>query len=382
MFERLKEIEARFEELSRLLADPEVTSDHRRVSELARERSQLDSIVALYRHYRETEAALHDARTLQREGDDEERELGREEVARLDPELERLEQELKLALLPRDPAADKDVIVEVRAGTGGEEAAIFAHDLFRMYQRYAERQGWKTEVLNTSEAGPHGYREIVFEVRGQGAYSRLKHESGVHRVQRVPQTEAQGRIHTSTATVAVLPVVDEVEVDMNWSDVRVDIFHSGGAGGQNVNKVATAVRLTHVRTGNPHVVTFDPIAPEATRTARAGFRRLSNNAGGLEGGMTTGEPLVVRVAMKPISTLMSPLRTVDLTTGQDAAAQSERSDVTAVPAAGVIAEALVAIVLADAMLEKFAGDSLTEMTRNCHAFLAAAGRRWEALDQS
>ena len=249
MHERLAETQARYDELTRLLSDPEVVSDHRRLTELARERSQLEPIVELYARYRETSEALDDARALARGDDDEERELGREEEERLAPEFERLEEELMLALLPRDPADDKDVIVEIRGGTGGEEAALFAADLYGMYQRYAEARGWKTEVLNTSEAAMGGFKEIVFEVQGQGAYSRLKHESGVHRVQRVPDTESQGRVHTSTATVAVLPVVDEVEVEVDYSEVRVDIFHSGGAGGQNVNKVATAVRLTHEPTG-------------------------------------------------------------------------------------------------------------------------------------
>ena len=250
MFERLAEIEARFEELTLLLADPEVVADHRRLTELARERAHLERTVTLFREHRDAQQALEDARGLARDGaDDEERALGREEEQRLAPEVERLEQELRLALLPRDPADERNVIVEVRAGTGGDEAALFAADLFRMYLRYAERVGWKTEVINTSEADVGGYREIVFEVHGQGAYSRLKHESGVHRVQRVPETESQGRIHTSTATVAVLPETDEVEVALDPADVRVDIFHSGGAGGQNVNKVATAVRLTHSPTG-------------------------------------------------------------------------------------------------------------------------------------
>ena len=249
MHERLAEIEGRFEELTRLLEDPEVTADHRRTAELARERSRLEKVVELSRRYRETEEALANARELLRSGDHEERELGREEEERLAPEVLRLEEELKVALLPRDPADEKNAIVEVRAGTGGEEAALFAADLFRMYQRYAERRGWKIDVLNTSEAGPGGYREITFELSGQDAYRRMKHESGVHRVQRVPETESQGRIHTSTATVAVLPEVDEIEVEIDWSEVRTDIFHASSAGGQNVNKVATAVRFTHEPTG-------------------------------------------------------------------------------------------------------------------------------------
>ncbi len=249
MFERLAEIEARYEELNRLLSDPEVIADHRRVEEIARERAPLDDIIALFREYKQARAELDEARGLSRDADEEVREFGREEAARLEGETERIEHALQLALLPKDPADERDVIIEVRAGTGGDEAGLFAADLFGMYQRYAERRSWKTEVLNTSANEAGGYREITFEIHGRGAYSRMKYESGVHRVQRVPATEAQGRIHTSTATVAVMPEVDEVEVDLDWGDVRIDIFHSGGAGGQNVNKVATAVRMTHLPTG-------------------------------------------------------------------------------------------------------------------------------------
>ena len=249
MFERLAEIEARFEDLTRLLADPEVLADHRRVEEIARERSQSEQVVGLYRAYIEAQQGLVGARALLDDADAEMREMGREEAERLEAEMARLEHELQLALLPTDKADERDVIIEIRGGTGGDEAGLFAADLFGMYVRYAERQNWKTEVLDThvNEAG--GYREITFEIHGKGAYSRMKYESGVHRVQRVPSTETQGRIHTSTATVAVMPEVDEVEVDIDWNDVRIDIFHSGGAGGQNVNKVATAVRMTHMPSG-------------------------------------------------------------------------------------------------------------------------------------
>jgi peptide chain release factor 1 len=249
MLERLADLDARYLELEALLSDPEVISDHRRVQEIAQERSDIEPVVFLYRQYRDTAKQLDEARALMREGDEEMRELARAEVDELSVDLERLDAEVKVALLPKDPKDDRNVIVEIRAGAGGDEAGLFAADLFGMYQRYAERQGWKTEVTNTSANEAGGYREIVFEIVGRGAYSRLKYESGVHRVQRVPATEAQGRIHTSTATVAVMPEVDEVDVEINWNDVRIDIFHSGGAGGQNVNKVATAVRMTHNPTG-------------------------------------------------------------------------------------------------------------------------------------
>ena len=249
MFERLAELEAHFEELTRLLSDPEVIADHRRVEEIARERSPLEPIMALWRAYKQARAGFEEARALAQDADAEVRQMGTDEAISLEAELSRIEHELQLALLPHDPADDRDVIIEVRAGTGGNEGGLFAADLFGMYQRYAERRRWTTEVLNTSANEAGGYREITFEIHGKGAYSRMKFESGVHRVQRVPATEAQGRIHTSTATVAVMPEVDEVDVDLNWNDVRIDIFHSGGAGGQNVNKVATAVRMTHIPTG-------------------------------------------------------------------------------------------------------------------------------------
>ncbi len=251
IFSKLEQQERRLAELDALLADPAVAADPARVQQLARERRALEAAVGSYRRFRKVEADIASAEAmLQEEREDPDLAgLAREELGRLRAERERLFQELRRALLPRDPNDEKSVIIEVRAGTGGEEAALFAADLFRMYARYAERQGWRSEVMSASASERGGFKEVVFEVRGGGAFSRLKFERGVHRVQRVPTTEAQGRIHTSTATVAVLPEAEEVDVQVNLNDLRTDIYHSGGAGGQNVNKVATAVRITHLPTG-------------------------------------------------------------------------------------------------------------------------------------
>ncbi|HXK32578.1 MAG TPA: peptide chain release factor 1 [Dehalococcoidia bacterium] len=249
MFDRLEAITRRFDDITSEMASPDVAGDYEKLQALARERAQIEPIVELYRQYRENERALAEARSMTGDADHEIAAMAREEAERLSARHRDLEEQLKRALRPKDPRDDRDVIVEIRAGTGGDEAALFAAELYRMYTRYADRHKWSVEVLSASESGIGGMKEVIFEVHGQGAYSRLKYESGVHRVQRVPATEAQGRIHTSTATVAVLPEAEEVEIDINESELRVDIFHSGGAGGQNVNKVATAVRLTHLPTG-------------------------------------------------------------------------------------------------------------------------------------
>jgi peptide chain release factor 1 len=231
------------------MGQPEVIADFQKLQALAKERAQLESVVSIYRRLRSVGEQIEEARALLESDDADMSRLARDELNTLEPQQERLEQDLKLALLPTDPHDDRNVIVEIRGGTGGEEAALFAGDLFRMYSRYAEAKRWQVEVLSASESEKGGFKEVVFEINGRGAYSRLKYESGGHRVQRVPATEAQGRIHTSTATVAVLPEAEEVEVDINENDLKIDIFHSGGAGGQNVNKVATAVRMTHIPTG-------------------------------------------------------------------------------------------------------------------------------------
>ena len=250
MLERMRAVEDRFEELDRLMSDPEVASDYTRVQDMAKEQANLRDVVGLARELRAIDAEVGDLRAMLREGTDEDiAQLAREEMAELESRRERTELDLKLALVPKDPNDQKNVIVEIRAGTGGDEAGLFAADLYRMYSRYAQRHDWKTDVIDLNETGIGAVKEIVFEVRGRGAYSRLKHESGVHRVQRVPATESSGRIHTSAATVAVLPEAEEVDVEINADDLQIDVFHSSGHGGQNVQKVATAIRVTHKPTG-------------------------------------------------------------------------------------------------------------------------------------
>ena len=247
MLEKLAGIEQRYEELNQLLM--QIGDDYQKAAELSIERAGLEPLVEKARQYRQTLTRLEEARALLEGEDGELRPLAEAEIAELQPRLEQLEGEIKNMLLPRDPRDERNVIVEIRAGTGGDEAALFAADLFRLYSRYAEARRWGVEVLSTNEIGIGGYKEIIFEIKGKGAYSRLKYESGVHRVQRIPVTESSGRIHTSTATVAVLAEVDEVEVNIPESDIRMDVFRSSSAGGQNVQKNATAVRITHFPSG-------------------------------------------------------------------------------------------------------------------------------------
>ncbi|HQC87512.1 MAG TPA: peptide chain release factor 1 [Acetomicrobium sp.] len=246
---KLDELEKKFKDLELKLSDPEVISNPAELQRLAKEHAELSKIVEKYREYKEVLRRMEDAMSLCDDDDEELRELAKEEVAQLKQVLETLEEELAFLLLPKDPDDDKSVIVEIRAGAGGEEAALFAADLYRMYVRYAERKGWKVELITANETGIGGYKEIVFRVEGRGAYSVLKYESGVHRVQRVPITEAGGRIHTSTATVAVLPEPDEVDVEIRPEDLRIDTYRASGAGGQHVNMTDSAVRITHIPTG-------------------------------------------------------------------------------------------------------------------------------------
>jgi len=247
---RYDELERRYEELNRLIADPEVMADAARYRELLKEHASLEDVVDLIRRRRQAVADLEEARALEEEGADAETlRWIQEERRRLQDLISGLDARLKEALEPRDPNDEKNVIMEIRAGAGGDEAALFAADLFRMYQRYADRRGWKTEVLSLQESDLGGIREVIFSVSGRGAYSRLKWESGVHRVQRVPVTESAGRIHTSTATVAVLPEAEEVDVTIHPDDLQIDTFRASGPGGQHVNKTESAIRITHLPTG-------------------------------------------------------------------------------------------------------------------------------------
>ncbi len=248
--QRLNEVSERFEELARLLAEPEVIGDQRRFQAYSREYAELDPIIGVWRAWNECESARTEARDMLAEGDRELRELVTEEVARLEQRQADLDEELQRLLLPKDPNDERNIFLEIRAGTGGQEAGLFAGDLLRMYTRYAERQGWTVEILSAQASEAGGYREVIARVIGRGAYSRLKFESGTHRVQRVPATESQGRIHTSACTVAILPEVDEVDaVSINPAELRIDTFRSSGAGGQHVNTTDSAIRITHLPSG-------------------------------------------------------------------------------------------------------------------------------------
>ncbi|WP_050697910.1 peptide chain release factor 1 [Anaeromassilibacillus senegalensis] len=251
MFENIQVFEKRYEELNQKLCDPSVLADPAVYAELMKEHKNITPIVEKYREYRKAEEAQDEAKMLLDEGGLEKdfREMVEQELEDARETVVQTSDELKILLLPRDPNDDKNVIVEIRGGAGGEEAALFSAVLFRMYSMYAESKGWQTEILNTNETELGGYKEISFMITGDGAYSKLKYESGVHRVQRVPETETQGRVHTSTATVAVLPEVDDVEIEINPKDLQIDTFRSSGAGGQHINKTSSAIRITHLPTG-------------------------------------------------------------------------------------------------------------------------------------
>jgi peptide chain release factor 1 len=250
MFEKLEEVEHRYETLSRLLGQTELMAKQEEYQKAAREYAELGKVVDLYRRLKKLEGEITGSQHLLDHEDDEDmKRLAKEELNRLTQEKERVEEELKMVLLPKDPNDQKNILLEIRAGTGGEEAGLFAGDLFRMYSKFAEKRGWRMEILNRHFAGVGGFKEIIALIEGKGAYSRLKFESGVHRVQRVPVTESQGRIHTSTVTVAILPEAEEVDVQIDPSDVRIDIFRSSGPGGQSVNTTDSAVRITHLPTG-------------------------------------------------------------------------------------------------------------------------------------
>ena len=250
MFDKLGVLEEKFEDLNMRVSDPEIISDQSTWQKLMKEVSDLEPIVSKYREYKQTKEDIEAAKEILETSSDEEfRELAKMELSEKEADMETIQSEMKILMLPKDPNDDKNVIVEIRGGAGGDEAALFAGVLFRMYSMYASARRWKVELLSSNETGIGGYKEVVFMINGKGAYSRLKFESGVHRVQRVPDTESSGRIHTSTATVAVLPEVEDVEVELNMNDVRVDVFRSSGNGGQSVNTTDSAVRLTHAPTG-------------------------------------------------------------------------------------------------------------------------------------
>lgn len=247
MFQKLEDVEKRYEELNKKISDPDVIANQNEWKKLMKEHADIVDVVEKYREYKKVKQDFEDAKVML--DDKELRELAEMEMESAKEKLPKIEEELKILLIPKDPNDDKNVICEIRAGAGGDEAALFAGTLFRMYSMYAESKHWKIDIMNENETGLGGYKEITFMVTGKGAYSRLKFESGVHRVQRVPDTESSGRIHTSTATVAVLPEVEDVEIEINPADIKMDVYRASGAGGQHVNKTSSAVRLTHVPTG-------------------------------------------------------------------------------------------------------------------------------------
>jgi len=250
MFEKMESIEKRYEELGEMITQPEVYNDFQRVQALSQERAVIEDAVNKYRQYKAVGKAIADTQAMIDSGlDPDMMSMAREELNDLKASEQALGEILRLSLVPKDANQDKDAIVEIRAGTGGDEAALFAADLYRMYSRYAQAKGWQIDIIDSNQNEMGGFKEIIFEVKGKGVYGHLKYERGVHRVQRVPVTEASGRIHTSAATVAVLPEAEEIDVHINQEDLRIDIFRSGGAGGQNVNKLSTAVRITHIPTG-------------------------------------------------------------------------------------------------------------------------------------
>lgn len=250
MFDKLQALEDKFEDLSHMISDPEIINDQAKWQKLIKEHAGLEQIVENFRGFKEVLQGIEDSKAMLEDDIDREFEdMVKAELTELQSKKETLEDELKILLLPKDPNDDKSVIVEIRGAAGGEEAALFAGSLFRMYTRYAERQGWKIDMLSSNATDIGGYKEVVFEIDGKGAYSKLKYESGAHRVQRVPDTESSGRVHTSTATVAVLPEAEDVEVNINTNDLRIDVFRSGGHGGQSVNTTDSAVRITHLPTG-------------------------------------------------------------------------------------------------------------------------------------
>jgi peptide chain release factor 1 len=250
MFAKLQNLENRYEEVTAQLANPEIAANPKRLRDLAKEHSELEEIVGKYRQYQTIAKSIADDKAILNDTKDRElREIAQAELEELEPKLAHLEEELKLLLVPKDPNDSKNVIMEIRAGTGGDEAGLFAGDLFRMYSRFAERQGWQTEVMSSNPQGIGGFKEIIFQVSGKDAYGKLKYEGGVHRVQRVPVTEQSGRIHTSAASVAVLPEAEEIDIAINPNDLRIDVFRSSGPGGQSVNTTDSAVRVTHIPTG-------------------------------------------------------------------------------------------------------------------------------------